>query len=115
MKKLKSFSSVTVLWCVSYFLLLAVFVFSTAVMFGLNRSVINKINSRYCQTILEEINENAIQEINKTRDMYSAIVNFPDIDNILAIGSFDGYYSSKAVLTLLKDLSVIVVFYFHQE
>lgn len=107
MKKKKLFSKVTLLWYATYFLLIFMFVVSIGIVFGLNQSVIKKYNDRYCNAILSQISENAKEVAAKSRDLYSAIVNYSDIDEVMEINSFDDYYKKRSVKRLLQNLSIL--------
>ena len=105
MKKKKHFSRAATLWCVSYFLLLAIFLGSIGVMFTLNQSLIRKTNDKYCQTILNGISENAKDAVGMSQKLYSYVVNHSDINDILSIEKEEDYFTSSKVRLFLKELT----------
>lgn len=105
MKKRKHFLRVTALWCISYFLLLAIFLGSIGVMFTLNQSLIRKTNDKYCQTILNGISENAKDAVGMSQKLYSYVVNHSDINDILSIEKEEDYFTSSKVRLFLKELT----------
>ncbi len=107
MKRKKLFSKVTLLWYATYFLLIFLFVVSIGIVFRLNQSVIKKYNDRYCSAVLSQISENAKEVVAKSRDLYSTIVNYSDIDEVMEINSFDDYYKKRSVKRLLQNLSSV--------
>lgn len=116
MKKKKHFSRATTLWCVSYFLLLALFLSSIGVMFTLNQSLIRKTNDKYCNAILSGISDNTKAAVGISQEMYSYIVNYSEIEQILEIDNEADYYSSSQIRLLLQRLTQMrgeMDFYIH--
>lgn len=103
----KYFSRATILWCTSYFLLLTIFFASVGIMSALNRSIIKKINDKYCQEVLSSISENTKNAISVSQRLYFSIVNDSDASEVIRFNSQDEYFTSSKVKAFLKNLARI--------
>lgn len=103
MKSLKK-SQAILFWCTSYLLLLILFITNIFIVFSLNTAVTNRINDKYCDIVLGGISKNAQEAVEKTGDIYSQIINFSNLNDIMNIKKANEYYGSVHTKELLDRL-----------
>lgn len=103
MKKVKKSFSMTV----AYFVLLVAFTTSMALMFFVNRAVNRKINENYCEMLFNEISQNTVDILENSRRMYSSLIEYENISEVLKITDTENYYNNDEVSDLLNRLYAI--------
>lgn len=98
-------SRVISLWCVSYGLLLALFITNILIVLATNRTILRETNENYCQNLFGSISANAESMISDSKSIYSVVLNNSDPKHILSIANRNDYFTDSAVSNLLNQLS----------
>lgn len=90
---------------ISYILILVLFITSIVVLFKLNTQVLDDLNDKYCQTIFERVINNGEKATRLSSEMFSIIVNYGKLKNIMSAQSIEELYHSDDVPELINKLS----------
>ena len=102
MKTLKNENSYS--WVLAYFILLICFILSVVMIFLFNKQVSKETNEKYCNMLFNEISQNATDAFECSAQMYSLLVNYDFIEEILKIDDINDYYKSDALFDLIDRL-----------